>query len=73
MFNAAEALGVDVSAVTSHVTSVQFCLSKVWYSRCSKYFHVVCGASTHDLDHDLESAIYAADAFHVVVRYITLL
>ncbi len=29
VFNAAVALGVDVKAITSLVTSVQFCLSKV--------------------------------------------
>lgn len=29
VFNAAEALGVSVAEIASHVTSVQFCLSKV--------------------------------------------
>ena len=29
VFNAAEALGVSVREIASHVTSVQFCLSKV--------------------------------------------
>ena len=29
VFNAAEALSVDVGAIAAHVTSVQFCLSKV--------------------------------------------
>lgn len=29
VFNAAEAAGVHVAAIAEHVTSVQFCLSKV--------------------------------------------
>ena len=32
VFNAAEASGVDVAAIAEHVTSVQFCLSKVQIS-----------------------------------------
>lgn len=32
VFNAAVALGVPVSAIADLVTSVQFCLSKVWHA-----------------------------------------
>ncbi len=30
VFNAAEALGVSVGSIAAHVTTIQFCLSKVW-------------------------------------------
>ena len=38
VFNAAVALGVDVTAITELVTSVQFCLSKVDISPVSLPF-----------------------------------
>ena len=46
VFNAAQALGVNVGTIAAHVTSVQFCLSKVHHISHKSHCHVMqhhCG------------------------------